>query len=103
MSIGMSTALAGISSVNERLRASAQGAAAASASATSADNKRQQLQAEVAQADAARAKLLQTAAVGQSNGADGSTRKADTYAFVANLRMLQTQLDASGTMLNIKA
>ncbi|MDC8786888.1 hypothetical protein [Roseateles koreensis] len=103
MTIGLSTAYAGVSSANERLRASAQGAAAASASASSADTQRQQLQAQVSQADAARAKLLQTAAVGQTNEPVDASRKADTYAFVANLRVLQTQLDASGVMLNIKA
>ncbi len=102
MSIGLSTALSGISAANERLRASAQ----STVSNASADFRRQQLQAQ--QADAQQAQqgnqaLRQVPAAGQSAEADLITQKSATYAFVANLRVLQTQLRASGTMLDIHA
>lgn len=106
MSIGLSTTLSGISAANERLRASASGATTAAAKSNSADARQLQAQAEAgnAQADAARARVLQQVpAAGQAAEADLSTRKQETYAFVANLRVLQSQLDSSGALLNIKA
>jgi len=106
MSIGLSTTLSGISATNERLRASASSATTAAAKSSSADAQQLQAQARAdnAQADAARARILQQVpAASQSAEADLSTRKQDTYAFVANLRVLQSQLDSSGALLNIKA
>ncbi|MBB4844008.1 flagellar hook-basal body complex protein FliE [Paucibacter oligotrophus] len=106
MSIGLSTTLSGISAANERLRASASGASSAAAKASSAEARQlqAQAQAENSQADAARARVLQQVpAASQSAEADLSSRKQDTYAFVANLRVLQSQLDSSGALLNIKA
>jgi len=106
MTIGLSTTLSGISAANERLRASASSATTAAAKASSSDAKQLQAQAQAdnAQADAARARVLQQVpAAGQSAEADLSTRRQDTYAFVANLRVLQSQLDTSGALLNIKA
>ncbi|MCV2364016.1 flagellar basal body rod protein [Paucibacter sp. DJ1R-11] len=97
MSIGLSTALSGISAANERLRASAQNTVSNGA----ADFRRQQLQAQ--QSDQSSTQLRQVPATGQSAEADLATQKSATYAFVANLRVLQTQLRASGTMLDIHA
>ena len=84
-SINLSTALAGVSAANERLRAS-QSAAAAPAP-------------DIAE--------LKTLAAQPSPPVEPSKalveQQSSTYAFVANLRVLQTQLRAEGAMLDIHA
>jgi flagellar hook-associated protein FlgK len=99
MSIGLSTALSGISVANERLRASAHNVANSSVS----DFRRQQVEAQTLDSGGVKGQLRQVNAVGNAAEADMATQKTATYAFVANLRVLQTQLQASGTLLDIHA
>lgn len=86
-SISLSTALSGVSAANERLRAAS--------SAVTASIR--------ADASAERA----TAAVQHAPPVEPATamveQQSATYAFVANLRVLQTQLRAEGVMLDIHA
>jgi hypothetical protein len=98
MSIGFSTALSGVSAANERLRASSSNVL----SASTADLRRQQ-QAEVQQAARDMAPPRPVTAVAQSLESAVTAQKSATYAFVANLRVLQTQMQASGSMLDIHA
>ena len=97
-SINLSTALSGISAANERLRASASNVARLS----------------VDGAGRARVDLSSTAEGGVSSSTrltqqpiDPATemveQRSATYSFVANLRVLQTQLRAEGTLLDIHA
>lgn len=99
MSIGLSTALSGISVANERLRASAHNIA----NSNTADFRRQQVEAQTLEGGGVQGRLQQVAATGHAAEADLITQKSATYAFVANLRVLQTQLHASGTLLDIHA
>ena len=98
MSIGFSTALAGVSAANERFRASSSNVV----NASTADLRRLQ-QAEVQQAARDAAPLRPVTATAQSLESAITTQKSATYAFVANLRVLQTQMQASGTLLDIHA
>lgn len=88
MSINLSTALSGVSAANERLRAS---------SATQPAERTQRTERAENRADPPQRELpveQTTAAVKQ---------QSDTYAFVANLRVLQSQIRAEGVMLDIHA
>lgn len=99
MSIGLSTALSGISVANERLRASAGNIA----NMQTTDFRRQEVQVQTLAAGGVKAEVRQVAAAGNAVEADLLTQKSATYAFVANLRVLQTQIQASGTLLDIHA
>lgn len=90
MSTAISTALSGMSAANERLRASAStiaNLAASNVGRASTEpqgaNKRPDLEINPA-----------TAVVEQQSAA---------YAFVANLKVLQTQINTTGALLDIKA
>ncbi len=92
MSINLSTALSGISAANERLRASSSAAPSPSAPLKTRDD----------------ATAIQSAAAAQRiPPVDEATviieQQSATYAFVANLRVLQTQLRGGGAMLDIHA
>lgn len=99
MSIGLSTALSGLSVASERLRASASNTANSGVS----DFRRQQIESQTLEAGGVKGQLKQVNSVGNSPEAEMATQKSATYAFVANLRVLQTQLQASGTLLDIHA
>lgn len=99
MSIGLSTALSGISVANERLRASAGNIA----NLQTTDFRRQQVEAQTLATGGVKAEVRQVEAAGHAVEADLLTQKSATYAFVANLRVLQTQIQASGTLLDIHA
>ena len=91
-SINLSTALSGISAANERLRASSSASPSRSAPLkTSAD-----------------AAAIKEAAAAQRNPPVEQApvvveQQSATYAFVANLRVLQTQLRGEGVMLDVHA
>lgn len=92
MSISLSTALSGVSAANERLRASSSAAPSASAPLETRDD----------------ATAIQCAAAAQRIPAVEEAKviveqQSATYAFVANLRVLQTQLRGEGVMLDIHA
>ncbi|WP_457426734.1 hypothetical protein [Roseateles sp. P5_E7] len=90
MNVALSTALSGISSANERLRASASNIANLAASNQSRPS------VEPTNVDKAPEREINPAneIVEQQSAA---------YAFVANMKVLQTQLNTTGALLDIKA
>ncbi|MFG6439658.1 flagellar basal body rod protein [Roseateles sp. LKC17W] len=90
MNVPLSTALSGISSANERLRASAANIANLASSNQSRPG------VEPTNVDKAPEREINPAneVVEQQSAA---------YAFVANLKVLQTQLNTTGALLDIKA
>jgi flagellar basal body rod protein FlgC len=90
MNVALSTALSGISSANERLRASASNIANLAASNQSRPS------VEPTNVDKAPEREINPAneVVEQQSAA---------YAFVANMKVLQTQLNTTGALLDIKA
>jgi flagellar basal body rod protein FlgC len=90
MTVALSTALSGISAANERLRASAANIANLAASNQGRPS------VEPTNVDKAPEREINpaNAVVEQQSAA---------YAFVANLRVLQTQLNTTGALLDIKA
>ena len=82
--VSLSTALSGMSAANERLRASANNIA----NVATPGYHRERIEAE-------------TAADGNGVTTDLVEQKSATYAYVANLRVLQTQLRAEGALLDI--
>lgn len=90
MNVALTTALSGISAANERLRASA------SSIANLASSNQGRASAEPTNVDKLPAREINpaTAVVEQQSAA---------YAFVANLKVLQTQLNTTGALLDIKA
>lgn len=97
MAVELSTALAGLSAAQERLRASANNVAHASAKLLNAEPEERpafrqgaqgEFQLQAKDPDLARSLLEQRTAA---------------YQFIANLRVLQTQLQLSGVMLDIYA
>lgn len=90
MTVAISTALTGISAANERLRASAANIANLAAGNESRPS------AEPTNVDKAPEREINPAneVVEQQSAA---------YAFVANLKVLQTQLNTTGALLDIKA
>lgn len=102
MSIGLSTALSGISVANERLRAAASNLGNLANGATG-DDRRLLVEAQTLEPGGVRAQLRQATAAGRSAEAELTTQRSATYAFVANLRALQTQVQASGSLLDVHA
>ncbi len=111
MSIGLSTALSGAAAASERWRA-----ADSQSNTTAGDGRRLQaratapgstpLQPESANdaAAASRTRQRETEASGAMPTADAVVKqKSATYAFVANLRVLESQMNTSGALLDIQA
>ena len=109
MSIGLSTALSGVAAANERWRA-----ADSQSSTTAADGRRLQARApergsalsrpESADDAAAARRARETESSDALPTADAVVKqKSATYAFVANLRVLESQLNTSGALLDIQA
>lgn len=90
MNVALSSALSGISSANERLRASAANIASLATSNLSRPS------TELTNVDKVPEREINPAneIVEQQSAA---------YAFVANLKVLQTQLNTTGALLDIKA
>lgn len=90
MNVPLSTALSGISAANERLRASASNIANLAASNQARPS------TELTNIDKVPEREINPAneVVEQQSAA---------YAFVANLKVLQTQLNTTGALLDIKA
>jgi flagellar basal body rod protein FlgC len=100
MSINLSTALSGISAANERLRASASNLATQSSAAA---HKREQVELSSRAGGGgveARSQVINQPVVPAHELVE---QQSATYAFVANLRVLQTQLRPEGGLLDIKA
>ena len=111
MSIGLSTALSGVAAANERWRA-----ADSQSGTTAADGRRAQARAtergsalsrpeSANDAAAARqARQRETESSDAMPTADAVVhQKSATYAFVANLRVLESQMNTSGVLLDIQA
>ena len=90
MNVPLSTALSGISAANERLRASAANVANLAAGA----------QGRVTPAPTA---AEREPAQAVNPAVETVEQQSAAYAFVANLRVLQTQLNTTGALLDIKA
>ena len=90
MNVPLSTALSGISAANERLRASASNIANLAASNQSRPS------AELANVDKVPEREINPAN-------EVVEQQSASYAFVANLKVLQTQLNTTGALLDIKA
>jgi len=90
MNVALSTALSGMSSANERLRASASNIANLASSSQARPS------VEPTNVDKAPEREINPAneVVEQQSAA---------YAFVANMKVLQTQLNTTGALLDIKA
>lgn len=99
MSISLSTALSGMSVAQERLRASASNVAASG----TGDLRRLQVEAQTLEGGGVKAQLRQVPASGQVPEQDLINQHGATYTFVANLRVLQTQVRAEGALLDIQA
>ncbi len=90
MNVAVSTALSGISAANERLRASASNIANLAASNQSRPS------AELSNVDKVPEREINPAN-------EVVEQQSASYAFVANLKVLQTQLNTTGALLDIKA
>ncbi|MFG6431108.1 flagellar basal body rod protein [Roseateles sp. LYH14W] len=90
MTVALSTALSGISSANERLRASASNIANMAASNQARPS------VEPTNVDKAPEREINPAN-------EVVEQQAAAYAFVANMKVLQTQLNTTGALLDIKA
>jgi flagellar basal body rod protein FlgC len=90
MNVPLTTALSGLSAANERLRASASNIAnlASSSLARPSSEPRSVDKRPEAEVNPATALVEQ---------------KSAAYAYVANLKVLQTQLNTTGVLLDIKA
>jgi len=90
MNVPLSTALSGISAANERLRASASNIANLAASNQARPS------AELTNVDKVPEREINPAN-------EVVEQQSASYAFVANLKVLQTQLNTTGALLDIKA
>lgn len=90
MNVALSSALSGISAANERLRASATNIA----NLASSNLTRPSVEPKGVDRVPTREVNLVNEVVEQ---------RSATYAYVANLRVLQTQLNTTGSLLDIKA
>jgi flagellar basal body rod protein FlgC len=90
MNVAMSTALSGISAANERLRASA------SNIANLATSNQARLSVEPTNVDKVPEREINPAT-------EVVEQQSAAYAFIANLKVLQTQINTTGALLDIKA
>lgn len=93
----ISTALSGISAANERMRASAYNVA----NSNTAEFRRERVEAQTAADGGVSTRVTKLPQPGADLTADVVEQKSATYAYVANLRVLQTQIRAEGVMLDI--
>jgi flagellar basal body rod protein FlgB len=98
-SISLSTALSGISAANERLRASAHNVANLQTPGFKPER--------VEQSERPEGGVKTQTLRGQENQVSAEReiveQRSATYSYVANLRVLQTQMRAEGALLDIKA
>lgn len=99
-SISLSTALSGISAANERLRASAHNVANLQTAGFRPQRIEQATQAELGGVST---RVMQQQGAEVSAERELVEQRAATYSYVANLRVLQTQLRAEGSLLDIQA
>lgn len=102
MAISLSTALSGMSAAQERLRASAHNVA--NLNTANFRPERVELASQPEGGVVAQTQRVQQAQMTAEVSAERELveQRSATYSFVANLRVLQTQLQASGTLLDIK-
>ncbi|WP_343629799.1 flagellar basal body protein [Roseateles sp.] len=96
--ISLSTALSGMSAANERLRASANNVA----NTSTPGYRRERIEAQTAEdGNGVTTQVVKLPEPGADLAADVVEQKSATYAFVGNLRVLQTQIRAEGALLDI--
>jgi len=98
MSVDITTTLSGISAANERLRA----AASNIASLVDANATRTLANVSTVRGGGVRADLVQTKDPIHATN-EVVAQQAAAYDYVANLKMLQTEVRAEGTILDIHA
>lgn len=96
--VSLSTALSGMAAANERLRASANNIA----NVATPGYHRERIEAETAaDGNGVTTRVEKLPTPGEDLATDLVEQKSATYAYVANLRVLQTQLRAEGALLDI--
>lgn len=98
--ISMSTALTGIGAAQERLRASAQNVANLS---TPGYRREAVSLATLPNEAGVKVSRTQEAQAGVSAERELVEQRSATYSYVANLRVLQTQINTTGALLDIQA
>lgn len=97
MTITVSTALSGLSAANERLRASANNVA----NLSTEGYRRERVEASTTEDGGVATTVTKLPQPGADLEADVVQRQSATYEFIANLRVLQTQMRAEGALLDI--
>lgn len=99
-SISMSTALSGVSAAQERMRASAHNVA----NLSTAGYRREQVALSSLPAESGVQVSRSTATQpGVSAEREMIEQRSATYSYVANLRVLETQIKTTGALLDIQA
>ncbi|SEL67159.1 hypothetical protein SAMN05216359_11394 [Roseateles sp. YR242] len=93
----VSTVLSGISAANERLRASANNIA----NLNTEDYRRERVEAQTREDGGVRTTVTKLPEPGADLAADVVDQEASAYTFIANLKVLQTQVRAEGALLDI--
>ncbi len=99
MAISLSTALSGVAAAQERLRASAHNVA----NQQTPNFRPERVELSSQPQGGVVAETARERQVEVSLEREVVEQRSATYSYVANLRVLQTQIQASGTLLDIKA
>ncbi len=98
MAVSLSTALSGLSAAQERLRASAHNAA----NLQTRDFRPEQVELSSLPEGGVQAQVQRSQQTQVSAERELVEQRSATYTYVANLRVLQTQIRAEGSLLDIK-
>lgn len=99
MAVSMSTALSGLSAAQERLRASAHN----TANLQTQDFRPERVVLATSESGGVQAEVERGREAQVSAERELVEQRSATYTYVANLRVLETQLRAQGSLLDIKA
>lgn len=99
MAVSMSTALSGLSAAQERLRASAHN----TANLQTQDFRPERVVLATSESGDVQAEVERGRETQVSAERELVEQRSATYTYVANLRVLETQLRAQGSLLDIKA
>ncbi|ALV07239.1 flagellar basal body protein [Roseateles depolymerans] len=94
----LSTVLSGISAANERLRASANNIA----NLNTEGYRRERVEAQTTDSGGVSTTVTKLPTPGQDLATDVVDQQAAAYTFIANLKVLQTQVRAEGALLDIR-
>lgn len=93
----MSTVLSGLSAANERLRASANNIA----NLNTEGYRRERVESQTTEDGGVSTQVTKLPEPGADLATDVVEQQAATYTFIANMKVLQTQVRAEGAMLDI--